>query len=320
MTPTGESEMLPDVLPPVDDNKPVQLSTAPLECRQQPAPLLDIDEQDRDDADAISIDSSHSIPDTWGRKMLAFGDGHTIAYEAWELVLIPDRLTRRSTKSFFGIEFSNTWHNERDGCILTNPLLAFDQGDLANMHEDAIGGYKHRRGVDQRKAYEQDLANRTYKLPVDVYDKAQHLIEDKIIATNRNPHRKREWRIAVLEPREFRMTEFLPQRKRKHFFTRERRLPATRTWFIILRGEEVKSTKEVDGWRGYNQHTNPWWRLDNEETKEARSRRKTIMAKVNKPFNFRRSPRRRPVGQMPPPDSSAWSDPAAWSAAGRSII
>ncbi len=48
---------------------------------------------------------------------------------------------------------------------MTNAVVSFDQGELADMHEDAIRGYKHKRGASQEKAYEQDLANRAYNLP-----------------------------------------------------------------------------------------------------------------------------------------------------------
>ncbi|RYC59122.1 hypothetical protein CHU98_g7086 [Xylaria longipes] len=230
------------------------------------------------DIDSISIDSTQSIPDFTGRKMITFDDERsTTAYEAWE------------------------WRNNHDGLILTSPIVSFDQGELADMHEDAIRGYKHKHGISQEKAYEQDLANRANDLPADAYDRIQQLIEDKTMTTNRNPYRQREWRVVVLQPGEFRMTELLPV-KRKSFFSRKRLPPKTRTYFVVLRGKEVKSTKEDGGWKAFNRLSNPWWRLDNRETKEERDQHKDVMKKMDRARGRRchhPRPRPRPVGPIP---------------------
>ncbi|KAI1738371.1 hypothetical protein F4680DRAFT_450126 [Xylaria scruposa] len=252
-----------------------------------PSPRSDIDSESdvsQRDADSISINSTESIPDFSGRKMVTFDhEQSTTAYEAWEFVCIDDRHTRQSWNSFCGIKFGTRWRNNNDGCILVNALVSFDQGELADMHEDAIRQYKHKHGSSQEKAYEQDLANRVNNdLPVDAYDKIQQLIEDKTIATNRNPYRQREWRVVILQPGEFRMTELLPQHKRTSFFSRKKQLPLTRTYFVVLRGQEVKSTKEDGGWKAYNRVSNPWWRLDNRETKEERDKHKGVVKRMDK--------------------------------------
>ncbi|KAI0115765.1 hypothetical protein GGR51DRAFT_362762 [Nemania sp. FL0031] len=278
-----------------------------VESHRPPSPRSDIDEEmdaPQRGADSISINSMQSIPDFTGRKMTTFDDERTTTvYEAWELVCIEDRHTRQSWKSFCGIDFGIRWLNLKDGCVLVNPIVSYDQGELADMHEDAIRAYKLKHGSSQERAYEQDLANRAHNLPCDPYDKLQHLLEDKTIATNRNPYRQREWRVVVLQPGEFRMTELLPERKRG-FFSWKKQPPAIRTWFVVLRGQEVKSTKEDGGWRAYNRHSNPWWRFDNRETKDERSQRKDIMKKIDKardrrPHHYR--PRPRAANQIPPP-------------------
>ncbi|KAJ8120057.1 hypothetical protein ONZ43_g3138 [Nemania bipapillata] len=248
-----------------------------------------------------------SIPDVVGRKMMTFDDVlTTTAYEAWELVCIEDRHTRQSWKSFCGLNFGSRWLNHNDGCVLVNPMVSYDQGELADMHEDAIRGYKVKTGVDQEEAYSQDLANRAYNLPSDLYDKLQHLLDDKTIATNRNPHRHREWRVVVLQPGEFRMTELLPERKRTSIFpwNKTKQPPAVCTYFVVLRGQEIKSTKEDGGWKAHNRHSNPWWKFDNRETKEEREQHKDIMKKIDKVHDRRRrrhhhQSRPRPVSHVP---------------------
>ncbi|KAI0194431.1 hypothetical protein EV127DRAFT_218291 [Xylaria flabelliformis] len=251
-----------------------------------PSPRSDIDNESivsHRDIDAISINSTESIPDFSGRKMVTFDhEQTTTAYEAYEFICIDDRHTRQAWNSFCGINFGTRWRNNNDGCVLVNALLSFDQGELADMYEDAIRAYKPKNGTSQEKAYKQDVADRADDLPTDIYDKLQHLIEDKTMVTNRNPYRQREWRVVILQPGEFRMTELLPQHKRPSFFSRKKRLPATRTYFVVLRGQEVKSTKEDGGWKGYNRISNPWWRLDNQETKEERDKHKGVVKRMNK--------------------------------------
>ncbi|KAI0873358.1 hypothetical protein GGS24DRAFT_393023 [Hypoxylon argillaceum] len=293
-----------DVLPPAD--KTVRWPSR-VDSQRPPSPRSDIEseaEAPLHDTDSISIDSMQSIPDFTGRKMVAFDDDRTTtAYEAWELVGIEDRYTRQSWKSFCGLDFGARWVSHMDGCVLVNPLVSFDQGELADMHEEAIRLHKVKDGVGKGNAYAQDLANRAYNLPSDFYDKLQHLLEDKTVATNRTPYRQREWRVVVLQPSEFRMTDLLPERKRKGLFSwmKAKQAPVTRTWFVVIRGQEVKATKEDGGWKAYNRHSNPWWKFDNRETKEGRGQHKDIMKKFDKArFQRRRyRPRPRPSSLVP---------------------
>jgi hypothetical protein len=233
------------------------------------------------DTDSISIASTASFPDFMGRKLLTIDDERTTtAYEAWELKLIEGRDMRQSWKTLFGIKIATRWVHRNDGCVLVNSIPSFEQGELTDMHEDAIRRYRNSH-ARQETAYEQDLANRAYNLPYDVSDALQHLIEDKTAATNANPYRKREWRVVVLQPGEFQMTELLPEYKRKSFFSRKRQPPAARTWFVVLHGQEVKSTKEDGGWKAYSRHSNPWWRLDNRETREERDQNKGMRKRID---------------------------------------
>ncbi|KAI0911888.1 hypothetical protein F4823DRAFT_255092 [Ustulina deusta] len=295
-----------DVLPTA--NRPFQCGLPRMDGQRPPSPGSTIDGElgaSPRDIDSISIDSMESLPDPMGRRMLTFDNERTTtAYEAWELVSLEDRITCRSWRSFCGINFGMRWVNQNDGCVLTNAVVSFDQGELADMHEDAIRGYKHKRGASQEKAYEQDLANRAYNLPDEIYDKIQLLIGDKTIVTNRNPHRKREWHVVVLRPGEFRMTELLPERKRKNIFSRKRQPPAVRTWFVVLRGQEVKSTKEDGGWRAHHRFSNPWWRFDKQETKEGRDQHKKMAKQMDRARADRqhhpRHPGPRPAAPMVP--------------------
>jgi hypothetical protein len=260
------------------------------------SPRSDIEEDEAGslrDSDSVSINSMDSVPGPTGNKMLTFEDERTTtAYEAWELVFVRDRQMRQSWKTFCGIPFSTRWVNRNDGCVLVNPVTAYEQGELADMHEEAGCKYKQAFGT-----YEQDLATRVHKLPHDIYDQLQHLIEDKTNATNRNPYRKREWHVVLLQQKESQMTEHVPEPRRRGLFGKKS--PALDTYLVVLRGREVKSTKEEGGWKGYNRHSNPWWRLDSRETREERQQHKEFMKKMErKKYGL---PRPRPHPQPYPP-------------------
>ncbi|KAI0971869.1 hypothetical protein F4678DRAFT_461236 [Xylaria arbuscula] len=229
------------------------------------------------DIDSISIDSMGSVPDLHGcRGMNLDNERTTTAYEAWEISVVEDRRSRSSWKSLFGIKFGTEWVIQDFGLISAIPDIYFGQGELADMYEDAIRSYKHKLGTSQEMAYEQNLANRVYDLPRNVYGKVQQLIEDKRAVTNWNPHRKREWHVVVLQPGGFQVTKVPPEFKRTSIFPRKRSPPVTRTWFVVLQGQEVKSNKEDGGWKTFSPTSNPWWRLDKRETKEGRDQNKKL--------------------------------------------
>ncbi|KAI0431465.1 hypothetical protein F5Y09DRAFT_304603 [Xylaria sp. FL1042] len=303
---------VPEPSPRVDAPSPPSTNVRcglPRMDRQRPlSPRSDTEEESGTplrDIDSVSINSMESFPDIFGRKITTFDNERvTTVYEAWELSLIKATYALDSWKSIFGIKLSTTWVYRNDGGVLNNPIVSFGQGELADMHEDAVREFKHKRGTDQWMAYEQDLANRAYDLPEGVYDRLQQIIEDKTMSTNRNPHRKREWRVVVLQPGEFQMTQLLPERKRTSIFSWKKKPAVTPTWFVVIRGEEVKSTKEESGWKTYTRFSNPWWRFDLRETKEERDHHKKMVKKMEKANVDRHHQLRRPppppIGRMRP--------------------
>ncbi|KAI0902501.1 hypothetical protein F4806DRAFT_41533 [Annulohypoxylon nitens] len=239
--------------------------------------------QDTDD-DNISILSTLSYPDPLGRKDLLIPSDEPAkpAYEAWEIVKGEDIMVPATWKTICGIRIGVKWESLKDGFTEINPQSGYGQEELANLHLDAIREYEA-RSLKNKKPYAQDLANRVFGLEMGVYDEVQFLMDDKIKATNSTPHRRREWRIVMLEEGEFRMTELLPERKKK-LFQRHRQRPTVRRFFIVLRGEEVKTSKESEGWRRFGRHTNPWCKVDMQETREARRDRRDHFERIGRKF------------------------------------
>ncbi|KAI1074476.1 hypothetical protein F5B20DRAFT_563417 [Whalleya microplaca] len=245
------------------------------------------------DADALSITSMESFPDFTGRRALTIQDDQTkTVYEAWEIVISEDTTNWSSWKTFCGINFGIRWKSYNDGFLTLNPVMSFEQGELADLHDEAIREYEAKRSKKNKgKSYVQDLANRAYKLPADVYNKIQYLMDDKVRATNKTPFRLREWHVIMLQKGEFQMTELLPERKKRGLFRKRRDPAAIRKWFVVLQGEETKVTKERGGWRAFGRHSNPWWRIDARDTREARKEyRQHLYRQHFENVNLRRQP------------------------------
>ncbi|OTA90657.1 hypothetical protein M434DRAFT_365664 [Hypoxylon sp. CO27-5] len=246
--------------------------------------------RDTDD-DSLSILSMVSYPDPAGRKGFTVTDDEpaSTVFEAWEIIYGEDSMGWSTWKTICGIRFGIRWKTLDDGFLNLNPLNAYDQGELADLYTNAVREYEaktHKKG----KSYAQDLANRVFHLEADIYNRVQHLLEDKMRATNKTPFRRREWRVVALEEGEFQMTDLLPERKKKGLFRRRREKPAVSRLFIVIRGEEIKTTKEGGGWRLFNRYSNPWWRIDSRETLEARREHREHFEKVNRKLGLRRGP------------------------------
>ncbi|KAI2618649.1 hypothetical protein GGS26DRAFT_346174 [Hypomontagnella submonticulosa] len=241
--------------------------------------------------DSISVLSFVSYPDPAGRKGFTVPDEEPAktVYEAWEIISGEDTLNWSTWRTIFGIKLGLRWRSMNDGFMEVDPKPGYEQGELAGLHENAIREYEA-KNRKKGKSYAQDLANRVFRLDAGIYSRLQQLMDDKIIASNKTPFRRREWRIVVLEEGEFQMTELLPERKYKGIFRRRQEKPAVTRYFIVLRGEEVKSTKEAAGWRLFHRHSNPWWRIDARETQGLRAEHREHFEKVNRRFRVRRTP------------------------------
>lgn len=175
--------------------------------------------------DAISLasltaSSTASFPDLRGFSNYVVADEHTrVVYEAYAFTKYDGVEDCYTWKSFCGLRFGKIWHLTKNGYLVRQAEMAYDQDELSDMHAAAIrtfdeaermaGGKgkktkktKGNKADDNDKdgaAYAQDLADRVYRLPYDVYHSVAELVTSKTWATDMNPSRKREWRVVVLE-------------------------------------------------------------------------------------------------------------------------
>ncbi|KAI0180078.1 hypothetical protein GGR52DRAFT_568836 [Hypoxylon sp. FL1284] len=257
------------------------------------------------DSDNVSISSSTSYPDVIGRRGLALAEDEAskTVYEAWEITYSDDTTDWDSWHVFCGLRFNIKWKSLNDGFIDISPVTCYEQEALADLHEDRMLAYEDEAKAKGRwrgkgKSYDQDMANRVFDLDPDIYKRLQHLVDDRTKATNKTPYHRREWRVVVFDEGEFQMTDALPER-RKSLFRRRRPKPQVQRWLVVLRGEEVRSTKDKDGWRLFSRLSNPWWRIDNEQTRPGRLEHREHLKKVQQ-HNQRKILAAR-QGQVPQP-------------------
>ncbi|KAI2778934.1 hypothetical protein F4815DRAFT_475414 [Daldinia loculata] len=252
------------------------------------------------DEDALSILSKESCPDHAGRKTFTVSNDEPAktVYEAWMVLDSGGTIDRVAWKTFCGIKFGSKWKSYNDGFLTIEPLTSYAQEELAELHANAIQKYSA-KGSKKGRSYAQDLANRVFRLNAGVYNQIQFVINNKLRSTNRTPFRRRDWQVVVLEEGEFRMTELLPERKKKGLFRRRQEKPAVLKYFVVLRGEEVKAAKEGDGWRTFSPYSNPWWRVDGRETSEARRSHRDHVKRVGQALGGSRGPIVRNMGNRP---------------------
>ncbi|KAI0025008.1 hypothetical protein F4780DRAFT_489669 [Xylariomycetidae sp. FL0641] len=295
---------------PVDATFPVEMAgsghpaenmpplAAVIESSGEDDDAVTMAEKDRD-TDSISGISTNTYISPSGFKAMTVEDARTkTVYEAWEIINSKDTNEVYQWRSFAGIRFSTSSRSE-DGFVMTKPLLAYEQGDLANMYVDAMRAYETESG--REGSYNQDLANRVSKLQMDVYDRLETLVEDRNRATNTSPFRHREWRVVLLTDGELQVTDTLPERKKKGFFRRKRAEPYTFRRFVILRGQEVKTTKERDGWTEFTRGSNPWRKLDLDETRDLRRQRAQHLENLEKHHRIKLNERQARMPPLSPP-------------------
>ncbi|KAI1854890.1 hypothetical protein JX265_002529 [Neoarthrinium moseri] len=227
------------------------------------------------DADSVTEadnESIISITDPNGWQTFAVPDPDVkVVYEAWEIVALPDTQVWHTWKRCMGINFGVTWRSVPDGFVRLTPLMAFEQGELIDMIDNARQSHAAKDAKADEKAYDQDLANRVSKLDNDIYNRLQRLLDDKTFETNLNPRRQREWTIALLTEEELQMTAMAPERKKRGIFRWSREETAADRWFVVIKGEETKSSKA--GWVRHDQFTNPWRKVDRHDLMEIRHER-----------------------------------------------
>ncbi|KAK1760337.1 hypothetical protein QBC47DRAFT_366898 [Echria macrotheca] len=148
------------------------------------------------------------------------------------------------------------------------------------MHIQAIEQFqsKNRRSWVPRalrgkpKTYEQHVHEKCHQFPLIVQEELHTLLEDREAATSTN-HHTRKWTIAVVDEEEpFRFSEVTTPKAKKHRKAPSRKMEESnqssqRSYFVVIRGSEVKASSEPEGFTEFSRHSNPWVYSDIEEAR-----------------------------------------------------
>lgn len=148
----------------------------------------------------------------------------------------------------------------KDGYAGVRPVRSYSQFELAHMVETAEIEWTARksglRRLMKQETYSQDLAKRVVNLPTCLPAKLGALLDCRFVATNKNPHVRREWKIVMLEQIDGVMTE---EGQRGHKRNNRQGEPV-RKWLVILRGRNTKVSE--DGFGSFDSSSNPWRQVD----------------------------------------------------------
>ncbi|KAM7204744.1 hypothetical protein V8F20_003528 [Naviculisporaceae sp. PSN 640] len=332
----------------MSDNNPKDDSLPPSYPRYPSQHRTLIDDEDtlyRDDdsymSEAESILSAtssvwYSKPRMTGRQSrppVQTGDKETQKHvlEYWKLAVVPPRTEITGGKKVLGVNIQEWDHYEGS---VTKVGVAKNQSELSEIYQSAVASYegKARRSWPARvvrgkaKSYEQDLEKRCDRLPLEVKDSIEELLEDRAAYTS-SLYRRREWTVVHMEERSihrFTRTQGAKVRRHKLRFWKKAK-PQLSEFHIIIRGAETGQAEAENGYTTPGEFTNPWSDFDDEErqvrrqerlrnrSRDNRSRARSFSRSISRPrerSRYRRSdvesspPReRRPLPRSPSPDS-----------------
>lgn len=158
----------------------------------------------------------------------------------------------------------------KDGYTGVRPVTSYTQVELAHMVENAETEWNARKSgltrLVKRETYGQNLAKRVFELPTCLTAKLGALLDCRFVATNKNPHVRREWKIVMLEQLEAAMTDEGQQCRRRG----SRPIEPVRKWLVILRGRDTKVSE--DRFATFNTSSNPWRQVDERQAAEQYAR------------------------------------------------
>ncbi|KAI1115541.1 hypothetical protein F5Y14DRAFT_410255 [Nemania sp. NC0429] len=186
--------------------------------------------------------------------------------ECWEIILVRPTIDLASIKRVFGMNIISNYTVLKDGYAGVRSVPTYSQAELAQIVQNAETEWTARKyglaRLVNRETYSQNLAKRAFDLPACIPSKLGALLDCRFVATNKNPHVRREWKVVWLEQVEAALADEGPRGG-----TRQNRETGTvRKWRVILRGRETKVSE--DGFAPFNQASNPWRQVDERQAAE----------------------------------------------------
>ncbi|KAI1347854.1 hypothetical protein F5Y01DRAFT_294113 [Xylaria sp. FL0043] len=161
------------------------------------------------------------------------------------------------------MNFVSTYKVLKDGYTGVRAIPSYSQVELAHAVAAAENEWSSGLGrLMKQDTYSQDLAKRIFQLPANLPSKLGALLDCRFVATNKNPHVRREWKIVMLKPIVEVMTDDGRQSSTSGLWSKgiRRQSNAVQKWLVILRGQGTKVSEK--GFQTFNTMSNPWFEVD----------------------------------------------------------
>ncbi|KAI1272256.1 hypothetical protein F5Y07DRAFT_380311 [Xylaria sp. FL0933] len=183
--------------------------------------------------------------------------------EGWEIISVRPTIELATFKRIFGMNFVSTYKVLKDGYTGVRAIPSYSQVELAHAVAAAENEWSSGLGrLMKQDTYGQDLAKRIFQLPANLPSKLGALLDCRFVATNKNPHIRREWKIVMLKPIVEVMTDEGHQSSTSRLWSKgiRRQSNAVQKWLVILRGQGTKVSEK--GFQTFNTMSNPWFEVD----------------------------------------------------------
>ncbi|KAI3328539.1 hypothetical protein F4824DRAFT_483259 [Ustulina deusta] len=238
------------------------------------AQAIAVDRSREDDASTLRNDEQETSlktptvdnkPLCWKDFQVDSCDTATV-FEGWEIISVRPTIELTALKRIVGVNILSTYRVLKDGYTGVRAIPSYSQVELAHAVATAQREWTSRKfglmGLIKQDTYGQNLARRIFELPACLPSKLGALLDCRFVATNKNPHIRREWKIVLLKP----IVEVMADEEQQpHNLARwnrgsRRQNDPVQKWLVILRGQDTKVSER--GFRTFNTMSNPWLKVD----------------------------------------------------------
>ncbi|KAI0115558.1 hypothetical protein GGR51DRAFT_576607 [Nemania sp. FL0031] len=193
-------------------------------------------------------------------------------YESWEVISVRPTIDITALTRILGVSVITTHKVTADGYTGVRAVPSYTQAELAIMVANAERKWAGRKlGLARfmdRETYGQNLAKRIFELPACLSSKLGALLDCRFVATNKNPHVRREWKIVMLTPIDGALTDEGPRRRSRGLLGKANKgqTEPVQKWLAIIRGQDTRFNER--GFAAFSTASNPWFKVDEKHAAE----------------------------------------------------
>ncbi|GAW18309.1 hypothetical protein ANO14919_077840 [Xylariales sp. No.14919] len=198
-----------------------------------------------------------------GHFLIDSNDSSTVL-EGWEIISVQPTTELTSSKRIFGVNVVSTYKVMKDGYTGVRAIPSYSQLELAHTVATAEREWASQKSsrLVRHNTYSQDLARRIFELPACLPSKLGALLDCRFVATNKNPHVRREWKIIMLKPVLEVLTDEGQPPRNLGIWNKGggRQNTPVQKWLVILRGQDTRVSQRC--FQTFSTMSNPWLKVD----------------------------------------------------------